>query len=226
MTSPAGFQTGQVLRCSRCGKDFTIAGTGAEENPDDFLPGGAPARSYRTSPFRYAILGVLVIVLGVLGYKLYEKSVKDRQIAAENQGGGNTTGPDPENDRPALTAADALAKTIAAMKERLAGNWDGKADGESHAVEYRPDGTFTYTVAAGGKTTKTVAGRWDITGTSIRFAGPGAKFITLHMEWTPEGKPTRNEDAMLRPNGTLAHPLFDRDPTGAEPTTTFTRKKT
>jgi len=224
MASPAGFQTGQVLRCSRCGKDFTVGGTATDDNPDD-LAAGATGHSYGHSPVRYAFLGVLLVVLGVLGYKLYEKSVKDRQIAAENQSGGNTTGPEPKADRAALSGPEAVAKSLAAMKERLAGHWDGKGDGDSHAVDYRPDGTYTYTVAAGGKTTKTITGRWHLTGTAIRFAGPGAKLITLHMEWTLEGKPTRKEDALLQPNGTLAHPLLDREPTGAEPTTNFTRKK-
>jgi uncharacterized Zn finger protein (UPF0148 family) len=46
-----------------------------------------PKRSYKNSPLRYAILGVLLVIMCVLGYMLIEKRKKEREVA----GGSSST---------------------------------------------------------------------------------------------------------------------------------------
>lgn len=56
------------------------------EDDDDDEYGGGKTRSYKNSPLRYAILGVLVVVMIVLGVMLYQKKKKEREEAnAPNQ---------------------------------------------------------------------------------------------------------------------------------------------
>ena len=45
-------------------------------------------RSYKTSPLRFVVLGVLVVVMLVLGYFLYDKRKKEKEEAAAPAGGG------------------------------------------------------------------------------------------------------------------------------------------
>jgi uncharacterized Zn finger protein (UPF0148 family) len=44
-----------------------------------------PKRSYKNSPLRYAILGVLVVIMLVLGYMLIEKKKKERELAKADE---------------------------------------------------------------------------------------------------------------------------------------------
>lgn len=108
LKSPTGFKVGQNVRCPKCETYFAIkepddeSETDAPQKPvraaaydgDDEDVGPRKKkmkrreddddeRSYKSSPLRYAVLGVLVVVMLVLGYMLYEKRKNE---AADNAG--------------------------------------------------------------------------------------------------------------------------------------------
>lgn len=58
-----------------------------------------PTRSYKNSPLRYAVLGILVVVMLVLGYMLYDKWKTEREVAKANEASGNNT-PNPQFQQP------------------------------------------------------------------------------------------------------------------------------
>ena len=94
LKSPRGFTQGQTVCCSKCEAYFTVR--------DELAAGPArsdPDRSYRNSPLRYAILGVLVCVMVGLGVMLYLKNrdeVQSREAADDN----NTAAVPPVNMLP------------------------------------------------------------------------------------------------------------------------------
>jgi len=62
-----------------------------------------PEWSYRNSPLRYAVLGVLLVIMGVLGYLLYEKKRREAEDTADNKPDANNTGvvtPPPGSSQP------------------------------------------------------------------------------------------------------------------------------
>ena len=93
LKSATGFDAGQSVVCPKCESEFTV------EEPEDGRPRKAARasdddeerprkrkkkpreeeRSYRNSPLRFAILAVLVIVMLVLGYLLYEKRKREAE---------------------------------------------------------------------------------------------------------------------------------------------------
>ncbi len=115
LKSPTGFTVGQAVSCPKCETDFTVeepekAGSPADEDDDDapvtkkkkkgnddYDDDEKPTRSYKNSPARYAVLGVLVVIMLVLGYFLYEKKKKEREADAANNaardGDGDGTPP-------------------------------------------------------------------------------------------------------------------------------------
>jgi hypothetical protein len=61
-----------------------------------------PVRSYKNSPLRYAILGILVLTMLVLGFFLVRKIRNEREVAGGGDtagGGGSNEGPTPNGPR-------------------------------------------------------------------------------------------------------------------------------
>jgi uncharacterized Zn finger protein (UPF0148 family) len=101
LKSKSGFTPGELVSCPKCETDFTVAEPAdeAEEPRKGKKPAKAAALppddeeedekwSYKNSWIRYAILGVLLVVLGVLGYMLYEKKKKEEARLARSQESG------------------------------------------------------------------------------------------------------------------------------------------
>ncbi len=110
LKSSTGFEVGQSVSCPKCETDFTVEepdddmpapgkkpvkAAAADDEDDDEQPRkkkkkaraadddeDIEQRSYKNSPLRYAVLGVLVVVMLVLGYFLYDKKKKEREAAA------------------------------------------------------------------------------------------------------------------------------------------------
>lgn len=85
LKSPGGFKSGESAFCPKCETSFTVGESAVDE---EFAPPGTsaaradePEWSYRNSTLRYAILGVLVCVMVVLGVMLY---IKKRDEARQN----------------------------------------------------------------------------------------------------------------------------------------------
>lgn len=93
-SDPDGFAPDAKIKCPHCQQRFTAnegkvvshkaqvaddSDEDEEDEPREKKPKKKKKRqksgggSYKTSPVRFAILGVLVIVLGILGYMLYLK---------------------------------------------------------------------------------------------------------------------------------------------------------
>ncbi len=70
----------------------TVKAAAVAEDDDDDRPKKKKKKhddeaewSYRNSPLRYAVLGVLLVVMGVLGYMLYEKKKREAEDTADNK---------------------------------------------------------------------------------------------------------------------------------------------
>ena len=155
MKSPTGFTPGQTVCCPKCETDFLVEVTAdkALSMDDDQLRKDkrqGDEQSYKTSWMRYTILGVLLAVLGILSFMLYEKKMKEGKEPGQvdpdwsqpvsrvgSQPDPNRKGFDPEEDEKRVKAAEARAN--------LVGNWMSKANGVVRTVEYKEDGTFSYT---------------------------------------------------------------------------------
>jgi hypothetical protein len=241
--SAAGFTAGQVARCSKCEKEFTVDDAALKAATDgagdEFLPGKPRTDqvewSYRNSTLRHVVLGVLVIIMCVLGYMLYDKKMKERHTAAnETEGRGIAPAEVPKEMLPLPgdpiaagreLAPKILSDPVEAMKVRLVGVWEAKVEGEPIVVEYKGDGTFNYSVAAGGKAAPKLAGKWNVTALDVKMKGIGSKIFDMQMEWTPEGQGAVKEAARVNPNQSLDQPLLDRGVDGKRPTATFIKKK-
>ena len=242
--SAAGFAAGQAVNCPKCESEFTvdeaaIRSAASAEAADDFVPGKPrldedPEWSYRNSSLRYAVLGVLLVVLVVLGYLLYDKKMKERQAASGSEEGRGIPPAVVPNEMlplpgdPVAAGGRPVPKTeidpIAASKARLVGAWEAKAKGETYTLEYKADGSFLYTVETEGKAGKPVVGRWDLAGQKITMPRPMVKTFVLDVVLTPEGQSSLKESAKLNSNGTLEHPLIDREFDGKRPSATFVNK--
>lgn len=109
LKSASGFDPGDTVSCPKCETDFVVPEPEPDEVPKKGKAAGKkPVRaaasdederpkkkkkkkagdededewSYKNSWIRYAILGVLLVVLAVLGYMLYKKRQADAQAAA------------------------------------------------------------------------------------------------------------------------------------------------
>jgi hypothetical protein len=85
--SAAGFVPGDTVACTKCETEFTVP----DQTDDDLSTSkesGEPAWSYKNSWLRYAVLGVLLVVLCVLGFLLYDKRMKDNKDSSS--GGGSS----------------------------------------------------------------------------------------------------------------------------------------
>jgi hypothetical protein len=90
LKSPEGFTPGESVDCPKCESSFTVRAS----NYDAAVDGESPKKrrrgddevekGYKNSPMRYAVLGVLVAVMIVLGVLLVQKKQRDREIEEEN----------------------------------------------------------------------------------------------------------------------------------------------
>ncbi|HEX4610456.1 MAG TPA: hypothetical protein VH092_19860 [Urbifossiella sp.] len=104
-----------------------------------------------------------------------------------------------------------LSPAAEGLRQSLLGRWKVKspvpAKGETgvHAVEYRADGTFTYTVAVASRPPRSVTGRWVVT----REILEQGKAYALNVEQFIEG---RRSPIMIGVYGTSIHqPVLDGD---------------
>jgi len=230
-----------VARCEKCETEFTVDDAtlkAAGEAGDEYLP--AKTRpdeaewSYRNSTLRYVVLGVLLVTMCVLGYLLYDKKMKERQtVSVESEGRGIAPADVPgellplPGDPVAVGGAlrpKIISDPVEAMKGRLVGVWEAKLKNESIAVEYKGDGTFTYSSTTEGKAAKPLTGRWNLAALDVKMQGVGSKTFEMQMEWTPEGQAPIKDNARVNPNQSLDQPLLDREADGKRPTANFIRK--
>jgi uncharacterized Zn finger protein (UPF0148 family) len=88
LKSSEGFSAGEEVECPKCEASFTV------EEPDAEAGDAVPKKkkkkkadkekTYKNSPMRFAVLGVLVLVMFGLGGMLFLKMRKDRETEAEN----------------------------------------------------------------------------------------------------------------------------------------------
>lgn len=106
LKSSEGFSAGEEVECPKCETSFTVEEPDADvETPRKKKKKKADKeKTYKTSPMRFAVLGVLVAVMCVLGGMLYLKMRKDKETEEENakisarnaeQQGENIGGPPP-----------------------------------------------------------------------------------------------------------------------------------
>jgi hypothetical protein len=239
------------VRCTKCETEFTVdaaalRASAAAESPEDFVPGKSRHEesewSYRQSTLRYVVLGVLLVVMCVLGYKLYDKKMKERQeAAAEPEGRGippaelptKMNMPLPPDPTPAGgapkggNAKDNAGKkgkggpapkakggpSVEEAKKILTGRWQGQHEGRDVTVEYKADGTFSYTAAQGGKADKPMTGKWTLA--SVELVGtPMGRLTILHTEWAVEGSPAIKDVIMLRSDKMIQHLHLDQEREG------------
>lgn len=183
LTSAAGYTVGRTTTCGKCEAEFVVADpamVGGRDEPD--APPMPKEWSYRTSTLRYVVLTLLLGVMGVLGYLLYDKKSKER--AADRDGGleGDEArlidpakikvtvplGPDGQPRDitlrtmiPAGVPGATGGPTVRAadVSKAVVGKWEWKGDGESATMEYKADGSFVYTATGGAKP---VEGRWSV----------------------------------------------------------------
>jgi hypothetical protein len=239
--SAAGFTAGQVASCSKCEREFTVdeaaLKAAASEAGDEFLPSKPRVDdgewSYRNSTLRYVVLGVLVVTMCVLGYMLYDKKVKEQQTAANDADGRGILPAEvpgemlPLPGDPIALGGPPPKKTsdpVEAMKGRLIGVWEAKLKDESITIEYKGDGSFSYSTATEGKAAKPLTGRWNLAALDVKMQGVGSKTFEMQMEWTPEGLAPIKENARVNPNQSLDQPLLDREVDGKRLTANFVRK--
>ncbi len=97
LKSTAGFTLGQSISCPKCETDFTVEDPGLEVEEAPVRGGKKGSRaaaiddgeqwSYRNSWIRFAVLGVLLVTLGVLGYLYYEKQQGQNKDIVNNDDG-------------------------------------------------------------------------------------------------------------------------------------------
>lgn len=238
LKSPTGFTVGQTVCCPKCETYFAVETQ--RGGPDDDSDADQPRKkhqdtdekewSYKNSWMRYTVLGVLLIVLAVLGYMLYDKKMKEsKDNAGTNSGDGenvqviknlNAPGgapqltPQPPSGGP-MQPTPLPAVQLADMQKKLVGNWISGMD----AIEYKDDGSFVVTGTAGGAE-KTLTGKWKLT--SVERGPMGA--VVLKIEWTPEGKPSLNDTATLSGERLSEHPILALDGSGKTPGKGFVKK--
>ena len=205
---------GATSMCPKCNTEFA----GGRDEADL----GGEKWSYRTSWLRYAVLTVLLVIMGVLGYMLYQK----RSGQSETAGSGS----DSDDMRPLVLkygddkpanielkplanpgspaggggGGDATApkkgRSAAEARKGLVGTWESKTGDATATVEYKDDGTFTYTATGGAKA---VSGQWKVNDPTARGTGPT-------IEWTVEGQTIPAVPLSLRGGKIEKHPLLHR----------------
>lgn len=144
LKSKTGFLPGKTINCPKCETSFDVEESAEEDVPqggkrapvravaaaDD--EGDYPKKkkkkkrrddedgdgwSYRSSWIRYAVLGVLVVVMLVLGYFLIQKQRRDRQQERENA--ANSAKAQEADEAPPLRARETDRPQVKAPVQRL-----------------------------------------------------------------------------------------------------------
>ena len=262
--SSAGYTPGQVVRCPKCETEFTVedgggSGAGSPMQPaprragesDDFQPSARRASAdaawtYKNSWVRYAVLGVLLAVLGVLGYLLYQKRMNEgkemaggngdeesvrpvdahvvgpaRQLVPFVPGGGGAVTVDRQKKE--KTEPKKAKLTPDEIKTQLVGVWGNKK--EQCSMEYKADGTFLYKVEKEGMPAKSIAGKWKVVNAEDGSSNPDLTVTIVNLEWTAEGKSAIKDGIFLRSDGLSSQPLLDQLVDGKKVVTVFSKKK-
>jgi len=136
--------------------------------------------SYKSSPIRFVILGVLFVVLGVMGYMLFLKKATDKETIAHNEKVKAKQGTTDEGDEPAPIASSANPKgkgtyiaatappeqrgDLMAFGRKLIGNWKGsvtKLPTITAEYTFNADGTFQAEIQENGQHGSR-RGTWDL----------------------------------------------------------------
>lgn len=237
LKSATGFEPGQQVNCLKCEAAFTIDESTPVTDLADGETGAAKEWSYRNSWTRYAVLGVLIAVLGVLSYMLYEKKQKEREderLASRKSEGPKDDVPPPPigmkgMDMPmpklpgpgvgvkgggkGLPSPAVIPKStefpLDEAKKMIVGKWAAEMEnGETHTIEYKEDGTFQYTAVKGGGPARTSSGTWKTT-RALKFpVAPPEETFEFLIEWTVNGKPAAKDPSMYF-SGVLRHRVLD-----------------
>jgi hypothetical protein len=162
--------------------------------------------SYSKSWVRVAVLGVLLIILGVLGYLLYQKNQREKEADKSSDVRKDDDTPRPRPDAGKTPQPTVGGNTgdlsLTDLRTRLVGTWsaDENDNGTNVAnkLEYRADGSFTYTRTPEGGEAKTYTGKWS----AVRLIPPE--------ELNPKGGKGGRDGAALR----LAGIIINRSTTG------------
>jgi hypothetical protein len=129
---------------------------------------------------------------------------------AGNKGKG---GPPPQPKGPSVDEAKAI----------LVGKWQGQHVGREVNVEYKADGTFSYSAAPDVKADKPMTGKWNMT--SVELVGtPMGRLTILHTEWAVEGNPAIKDVIMLRSDKMIQHLHLDQEQKGSKVRSDLTKK--
>lgn len=191
------------------------------------------------STTRNILGGVLLLVLtGAAGIIYYDKFGKKEETAAQTNTPSDDKGtlqplellPLPGDPVAAGVpganpkakgggkAKDVASPALAAARIKLVGTWQraepiiNAGVSEIHAVEYRADGTFSYTVTAESKPVRSVTGRWTAA------SGNDKKLVA---KVTVADKPDREVGVTFQDDG-ISQPRLDVAENGD---VVFTRKK-
>lgn len=198
LKSAAGFQIGQSVCCPKCETYFAVEEPAeevraakkavkaavadvADEDDEDERPrkkkkgrGAAGGDSYKNSPLRFIILGILILILLVLAYFLYEKKKREREqeaarpVPTMNMASGAVPSQGP-GARPApvggllgVAVEPVKAKELTAKyTTELIGSWSADlGNGETEEVIYTADGG--YAVARTGSGAVAAAGTYTV----------------------------------------------------------------
>lgn len=202
-----------------------------------------PTRSYKNSPLRFAILGVLLVVLVGLAVLLFtQKNRETADAGKSNNPSGNTEptpappnatppGPVPGDSKPPPPPPPkpqppkAPSPLVVEWRKKLLGEWELKfSEDNVYAVVYKDDETFTYTATSPDKPKQTISGRWKILrGSQVQFPEVGL-YTVLTLEWSVDGKVIYTDDVSFRPDMKLQHALLERIKPGVRPSSVFDRK--
>lgn len=213
LKSPSGFTEGDSICCPKCETWFTVEDPTeergeAEDTPrkkrvrvvaddegDDYQPKKKQkkkkkaSQSYKNSPFRYAVLGVLVIAMLVLGVFLILKKTREAKEQARANADSSpeetrTSGPQPEQasqkktpepqpqqfppanvPQGSVPANDPGAEVV---KAQLIGKWvsfsyDPSTETEIMTIEYKNNDEFICTITdKAKKESKVYKGKWKV----------------------------------------------------------------
>jgi uncharacterized Zn finger protein (UPF0148 family) len=254
---PAGVAPGRTVRCPKCETRFVVPGDEEDDPPakkpvraaaaddEEEAPRKAKKKkkkaadddgwSYRSSWVRFAVLGVLLVVLGVLGYMLYKKNERDKEAERNDPppaDRGPTAKVTPDGNIVVDTGKGKTGPPAAAVEEAraaLVGEWEYRAGDEAYTVRYTADGLFRYTAERPGDPPATLTGRWALTNprrTVDRKGAPAAGPTTqVSVEWGVPSRPGLKGDLVLLGDGTVMHPLLDRFEPGTPGKLPVFRKK-
>ncbi|MBA4063396.1 MAG: hypothetical protein C0501_06725 [Isosphaera sp.] len=233
---PAVMRPGRAINCPECETRFVPgdaaadAGGGAKKPKKKKKKAAADdgGWSYRTSWVRFAVLGVLLVVLGVLLYMWYQKIQRDREAERGDPAPADPTrGPVADDRKPGGKTGEIVEvgkggnlnprpdPAAEAARAALAGEWEYRAGDEVYTVVYDATGTFRYTAARPGDAPATLTGRWTLSNPrrvpNPKGAAADRPTTQVTVEWGVVSKPGLKGDlVLLADGGGVVHPLLDR----------------